>query len=232
MKFNKTLIASMVVMTCTTLATSHSVAAATPTCQATGTCQTTVYQALSSAETATLVFMREEEKLARDVYLVLHQQWQIPVFSNIASSEQQHTDKVKGLLQTYRLADPVTNDTVGVFQNPQLASLYAQLVAQGKTSAIEALQVGALIEETDIADLQKAIAGTTRPDIVQVYSNLMRGSRNHLRAFVGQLAAQGGAYTAQVLPQAEVDAIASSATERGGNGRSGSGGGGRGGRVW
>jgi hypothetical protein len=83
---------------------------------------------------------------------------------------------------------------------------------------LEALKVGAFIEETDIADLQKAMAGTSRPDILMVYDNLMRGSRNHLRAFAGQIEMQGVAYTAQAMPQAEVDAIINSPNERGGQG--------------
>jgi hypothetical protein len=189
------------------------------------------YAALSKAEGDALVFMREEEKLARDVYLTLYQKWAMPVFQNIAGSEQQHTDRIRMLLSTYGLADPVKDGRVGAFTNPQLASLYAQLVEQGKKSLPDALKVGALIEETDIGDLQKALQDTTRPDIVMVYSNLMRGSRNHLRAFVGQITRSGGVYTAQALPQSEVDAIVNSEFERGNGGGMGGGRGfGRGGR--
>jgi tRNA isopentenyl-2-thiomethyl-A-37 hydroxylase MiaE len=110
-----------------------------------------------------------------------------------------------------------------VFTNAQLAGLYTQLVMQGQKSLLDALQVGAFIEETDIADLQKAIAGTIHMDIANIYENLMKGSRNHLRAFVGQIESQGVAYTAQALPQAEVDAIVNSPNERG----NANGGGGR-----
>lgn len=186
---------------------------------------------LSDTESEALAFMREEEKLARDAYKTLYQKWQVPVFLNIASSEQQHTDRIKMLLDTYGVADPVLNDQVGVFSNTQLASLYAQLIAQGSVSAVEALRVGALIEETDIADLQKALKDTSRPDISMVYENLMRGSRNHLRAFVSQLASRGITYSSQVLPQTEVDSIVSSSLERGrGNGAGGGRGFGHGGR--
>ncbi len=136
------------------------------------------------------------------------------------------TDKVKALLQTYRITDPVTNDTVGVFLNADLAALYAQLVARGQTSSLEALHVGALNEEVDIVDLQKSMSETTRPDILSTYDNLMRASRNHLRAFVGQIQSQGIAYVAQTMPQAEVDAIINSPNERGQGG--GGQGGGRG----
>lgn len=185
-------------------------------------------QALSSVETETLRFMREEEKLARDVYITLYNQWKLPVFNNISGSEQRHTDRVKMLLQTYSLTDPVRDDTVGVFTNTTLADLYTQLVARGQKSALDALYVGAFIEETDIADLQKALNDTAHPDIANIYENLMRGSRNHLRAFVGMIEAQGVTYQAQALPQAEVDAIVNSPRERGGPGGNGPGGNGRG----
>lgn len=217
MKFQKTLITSMVAVACAGML-------ATPATFAkgygAGVGTVSSYQALSSAETETLRFMREEEKLARDVYITLYNQWGLAVFNNISQSEQQHTDKVKALLQAYGVADPVTNDTVGVFQNGQLLALYTQLVALGQKSMLDALYVGALIEETDIADLQQAIAATTHADIANVYSNLMKGSRNHLRAFVGLIEGQGIDYVAQAMPQAEVDAIVNSELERGNtNGR-------------
>jgi hypothetical protein len=232
MKLHKTLIAGMIAIACTTLVTAPTVFAKGNANA--GSNRVVSYQGLGVAEGEALLFMREEEKLARDVYITLYQQWKLPAFNNISASEQQHTDRIKQLIQTYGLVDPVVNDAVGAFANGQLASLYAQLLAKGRISALDALQAGALIEETDIADLQKAIAGTTRPDIAAVYENLMKGSRNHLRAFVGLIENQGIAYTAQALPQAEVDAIVNSPRERGnanGGGR-GQGGGAGMGRGW
>lgn len=218
MTLRKTLIAGMIAIACTGLLTTPTFAKGNGQ-QAQAAAQV---QVLSAAETQSLRFMREEEKLARDAYISLYQQWQLPVFNNISQSEQQHTDRVKALLQTYRVADPVTNDAVGVFQNVDLAALYATLMARGQVSALDALYVGALIEEVDIVDLQKSMRETTRPDLLNTYDNLMRASRNHLRAFVKQIQSQGIAYVAQTMPQAEVDAIVNSQNERG------QGGGGRG----
>ena len=214
MTLRKTLIAGMIAIACTGLLTTPTFAKGNGQ-QAQAAAQV---QVLSVAEAQSLRFMREEEKLARDTYISLYQQWQLPVFNNISQSEQQHTDRVKALLQTYRIADPVTNDTVGVFQNTDLAALYATLMARGQASALDALYVGALIEEVDIVDLQKSMRETTRPDILNTYDNLMRASRNHLRAFVGQIQSQGIAYVAQTMPQAEVDAIVNSPNERGQSG--------------
>ena len=161
-------------------------------------------QPLTAAETETLLFVREEEKLARDVYLTLYQRWGNTTFQNIAlRSEQTHMDAIKVLVDAAGLADPVVNDGVGVFSNAQIANLYTTLVERGNPSVVEALRVGGFIEEFDIKDLQEAIAeasqGSNQAAVLQVYNNLMAGSRNHLRAFVTALANQGVAYQAQVL---------------------------------
>jgi len=170
---------------------------------------------LSTEETDALVFMREEEKLARDVYQLLYAQWGQKVFSNIAASEQQHMDAVALLLARYSLPDPAAGTAVGVFQDAHVQVLFNTLMAQGQTALIGALTVGATIEDLDIADLQQRIAATDNADIALVFGELMKGSRNHLRAFISQLTRQGVTYTPQYISQAEFDAIVNSATEKG-----------------
>lgn len=181
-------------------------------------------QPLSAAEAATLTFMREEEKLARDIYLTMDLTWDLPPFSNIAVSEQQHMDAIKALLDKYRLADPAL-PKIGAFKNDELQQLYNELLARGEVSYLEALQVGGLIEEVDIEDLENAIAATSHADLAQTYESLMCGSRNHLRSFAATIEAQGVVYEAQYLDQEVVDAIIDSPMERGG--ACGTGGGGK-----
>lgn len=181
-------------------------------------------------EIADLLWMREEEKLARDVYITLGETWSLPVFSNISQAEQQHMDAVGALLDRYEIQDPVGDNGVGVFTNPELQALYDQLVEQGSQSATDALMVGGAIEELDILDLQKAIANTDNADIQQVYTSLNAGSENHLRAFVGNLERQSGeSYSPQYMDQGAYDAImaGSNGNGQGGNGQ-GNGGNGQG----
>lgn len=192
----------------------------------------TVFTALTASDSETLLFMREEEKLARDVYLSLYHAWRLPIFSNIAAAEQRHTDQVKRLLENYGLPDPVSNDQIGVFQNPELSALYQELVNRGSTSVAEALQVGALIEEKDIEDLQQAIQATNNPELARVYSRLMQGSHNHLRAFTGQIRSRGVAYEAQVLLQQEVEQIVQRSASCGSGGQGGGRGQGRRGAMF
>lgn len=181
------------------------------------------YAPLSDDETSGLLYMVEEEKLARDVYLTLYNETGLVVFDMIAESEGRHMDAVLSLIEKYNLTAPDTLDEVGVFENPELQALYDQLVEQGSQSIVDALQVGALIEETDIKDLEDWIAKTDNEDIKAVYGNLMAGSENHLRAFVRNLEAQGVSYTAQVLPQEQVDEILSSENGHSGHGKMGDG---------
>ena len=184
-------------------------------------------------EIADLLQMREEEKLARDVYITLGEQWNQAVFTNISRSEQQHTDAIAVLLDRYGIADPVGDNAVGVFTNPDLQALYDQLVELGSQSLADALKVGATVEDVDIYDLQKALANTDNADIQQVYQSLMAGSENHMRAFVGTLTQQTGeTYTPQYIEQSTFDAImaASNSHGHGGQGQGGQGGHGQGGQ--
>lgn len=142
---------------------------------------------LNEAEKADLLYMREEEKMARDVYITLFKKWSQKSFDNISKSEQFHTDAVKILLDRYTLTDPVTNDEVGVFTNKIIKDLYETLIKDGNESLEKALKVGAKIEEVDIKDLKKSIANTDNEDLKYLYDTLASASENHLRAFTSNL---------------------------------------------
>ncbi len=170
---------------------------------------------LSDVEKSDLIMMREEEKLARDVYLTLYNKWKLPIFRNIASAEITHMTSVKYLLDKYGISDPVSDDTVGVFKDEKYTQLYNQLVEKGDKSIVDALQVGMIIEDMDIADLQECINNTDNEDIKLVYENLMKGSRNHMRAFYKNLIKYGGNYTPEYISYEEYESIINSPTERG-----------------
>ncbi len=155
---------------------------------------------LSSAETEGMLFMREEEKLAHDVYVFLYGRWHANVFDSISVSEQTHTDAMLFLLDRYAVDDPVGDNAEGVFVDATLQGLYETLVAQGNASLIDALIIGAEIEEIDLVDIQNLVdALEGNDDMALVYQSLMEGSRNHLRAFVRNLEQQGVVYQPQYL---------------------------------
>ena len=184
------------------------------------TCLTENYakDPLSADEIAALTFMRQEEKLARDVYMALNEQYNQRIFTNIIRSEQQHMDAIGCLLTKYELADPVAGMEAGQFANEDLAALYSQLLEQGGGGLVSALQVGATIEDLDLNDLAVWLEKTTldNEDVIAVFNELMRGSRNHLRAFVRNLGWNDASYTVQYLDEETYLAILESGMERGG----------------
>lgn len=171
------------------------------------------------AEADGLLFMLEEEKLARDVYRTLGEIWDTPIFSNTAASEQRHMDAILRLIATYGLDDSMYAETVGRFENRELQTKYDDLVDMGSESVEAALEVGAIVEEVDIADLEEYLAHTTSEDITRVYENLLRGSRNHLRAFVSQLEAAGVDRSPHLLEAGDYESILASDKERGAGSR-------------
>ncbi len=162
---------------------------------------------MTEEDKETLIFMHEEEKLARDVYLTLYQKWGANVFSKIADSEQRHIEATKALLDKYGLEDPIKDDAVGVFTNEQLKEMYNELVQKGSASLVEALKVGAYIEDLDIRDLEQAIAATNNGDIKKVYSKLRNASENHMRSFYKELKANGADYKAQFISQERLEEV-------------------------
>lgn len=164
--------------------------------------------ALPADEAAVLVFMREEEKLARDLYLTFDEKWGGTTFAQIASSEQRHMDAILRKLVKYQLPDPAAGKAIGEFTDGEIQSLYDDLLADGLVSELAALKVGGFVEELDILDNMEAAAAATQEDLVRVYESLTCGSRNHLRAFAGRIVSLTSVpYEAQYLPQATVDAI-------------------------
>jgi hypothetical protein len=138
---------------------------------------------LTQGDAEHILLLREEEKLARDVYLTLGEKWNVPVFKNIAQAEARHMSVMKSLVDRYGLQDPVVDDTVGVFTRPEFSKLYRELVAAGSESLDAAYGVGRKIEQLDIKDLKDSLATVSSTDVRRVYQNLLRASENHLRAF-------------------------------------------------
>lgn len=142
--------------------------------------------ALTAADASSILFVKQEEKVARDVYRALATKWGHVTFANITLSEQQHMNAVDTLIARYGLTD-TTPAEPGRFSIPELQALYDELVLLGSKSLQDALAVGVLIEKTDIADLQEELGVTQERAIRTVFSNLLQGSYNHLGAFTRAL---------------------------------------------
>lgn len=172
-------------------------------------------EAINIEERNGLILMREEEKMAHDVYSFLYDKWNIMIFNNIASSEQTHTDAVLKLLDKYDIDDPASGKNIGVFNDTSLQRMYNQLLINGNYSLLSALTVGATIEDLDIYDLEKLILKADNQDIAFVYNNLLKASRNHMRAFYSQIVNNGGTYRAKYISQQQLEDIVNSPKEVG-----------------
>jgi len=146
---------------------------------------------LTEAEIHHITYIREEEKLARDVYVTLSESYQTPIFYNISESEQRHMDALENLIDKHGLEDPVEDDIVGMFTNAVFTKLYSELVEKGEISYCDGLQVGIEIEILDIEDIEIALNDVAAQDVDRVLNNLLNGSYNHLNAFTSQYEAAG-----------------------------------------
>ena len=161
---------------------------------------------LTAQEESDLIFLREEEKLARDVYLYAYNKYGTEIFTKISNSEQSHMSQVLTLLDSFNIEDPASQDT-GVFNNTVLQGLYDDLTTIVDSSLVHALTVGATIEDLDIEDIESFITNTEVPEILHMYDVLVCGSRNHIRGYTDQLSNEGVTYVPQFLPQANYDDI-------------------------
>ena len=163
---------------------------------------------LTQLEIDDLSFLREEEKLARDVYKYSYAKHELEIFNNISSSEQKHMNSVLGLMIKYGIPDSATTE-IGVFNNHELQELYDDLTALADISLVDALTVGAIIEDLDIDDIDDFIGNTSKTDILAMYDNLTCGSKNHIRAYTNQLENNGVTYTPQYISETYYNTILS-----------------------
>ena len=163
---------------------------------------------LTEQEKSDLLFLREEEKLARDVYLYNFDKYGETIFDKISNSEQTHMDQVLVLLDFYNLDDPAHADR-GIFINTELQSLYDDLIMLSDSSLVHGLTAGAIIEDVDIRDIVDFENNTTKDDLLVMYASLVCGSKNHIQGYSTQLSNNGVTYVPQFITQEEYDAILS-----------------------
>jgi len=167
---------------------------------------------LTAYEKEGILLMREEEKLAHDVYSFFVEKYNIPIFRNIKQSEVMHQKSMIWLMEKYDIKDPSFEEQ-GKFNNKELQKLYDRLTVQGNT-LIEALKIGAYIEELDIFDLKKLMKKTDNEDILRVYSRLLWGSENHFRAFTRNLSNRGVEYEPEFLSKEEMETMLNKYNQR------------------
>ncbi|WP_044639649.1 DUF2202 domain-containing protein [Siansivirga zeaxanthinifaciens] len=167
---------------------------------------------LKQTDKDALLFMMEEEKLARDTYRYLDNLWSITQFANIKGSEQTHMNAIETLLKQYNVTYEILPE--GKFANEELQNFYNNFISSGAISIANALQIGATIEDLDIVDLQRNIEATNNKAIISVFEKLQCGSRNHLRSFLNGIESNGDTYTPQFLSLETYNSIINSPNEK------------------
>lgn len=147
------------------------------------------------------------------MYLYSYHKYEDNIFNTISQSEQQHMDKALVLLNTYNIKDPALPNREE-FANRTLQNLYDELTQQVDISLLEALKVGATIEEFDIDDIEDFEERTTITDLLNIYDLLKCGSRNRLRSYYNQLVANGTTYTPQYISISVLEEIVGSQNEK------------------
>lgn len=169
-------------------------------------------QEITKSDKDALLFMLEEEKLARDTYNYLYDVWGFRIFNNISNSEQIHMNEMSGLLELYGI--PYTILDKGEFSNRDLQNYYDAFAVDGKKSLDAALQIGATIEDLDIVDLERYKNASTNSTILASFNRLQCGSRNHLRSYVSNIERGGQSYTPQFLSTEAYNSIINGSHER------------------
>lgn len=161
---------------------------------------------LSPREEEGVLFIWEEEKVARDLYSELRRETNLSIFTDLARSEQSHMDQAKSLIDEYGLEIPV-EDEPGAFSNQTLEDLYNDLLSQGRRSQEDALKASAAFEEISIVDLKKELETADNDDVKAVYQGLLAGSRKHLRSYVRDLQDMNIEYEPQRMSKKEFDEV-------------------------
>ena len=153
---------------------------------------------LTEEQKYTLAYMWNEEKLAKDIYLALYDMWGQQTFYNIATrSETRHEEAVESLVQKYDInitnlenyeihysEEELRALAPGEYSVPEVQELYDTLYAKGSQSLQDALEVGCMVEVTDVNDLNEDIEiAEGAEDLVLVFGFLRSGSYNHYWAF-------------------------------------------------
>jgi hypothetical protein len=141
---------------------------------------------LDAEATAGLLYMIEEEKMARDLYDAFFEQTGNLVFDRISNSEQRHLDSLLSVAERAGVDTSALSTTAGLFTNTAVQSLYDSLLAAGDDSLEAALQAAITLEQSNIVDLASYGADPELGILGIVYAHLEQASERHLAAFALQ----------------------------------------------
>ncbi len=153
-----------------------------------------------------IAHMGNEERLAYDVYSNLynyHSQASelFPLYNIATKSESVHIETVRSIVNRYdiqhteltNVTNPVADSSTPLSDMPSgkygidsIQQLYDDLYAKGQKSKQDALEVGCMVEVTDVNDLDNYIQvaeDSNAQDVKAAFEFLRKGSYNHYWSF-------------------------------------------------
>jgi len=168
---------------------------------------------LTADEIEFIYAVREDEKVARDLYFSFFGTFGLKPFENIGKAEDNHIKATEKLFDYYEIDYPALSEN-GKFENAIRQKLFDSLLLKG-TPELEAFKVMAMLEESNIVEYGEVLKTIANPNIKIVIENLARASANHFKAAIRQITALGGTYTPALMTQEQYRAVIAIGFEKG-----------------
>lgn len=174
----------------------------------------TVTDPLTTDEIEFIYAVREDEKLAHNLYIYFVTQYPTArQLANIGNAEINHITTIERVFTYYEIDFPTLGQP-GVFTDENRQAIYTRLTAQGSTLH-EAYQVMAALEEENIVIYSKVASELTNPNLQLIINNLAQSSENHFKVLVNQITAWGSIYTPTLLEASQYEEILDSVFQPG-----------------
>lgn len=161
---------------------------------------------LTADEIEFLYAMREDEKLARDLYAYFWTRYPTaPQIQRISKAEESHIAAIETVLDYYEISYPAMS-APGVFEDSTRQALYDELALKSETM-LEAFQTMAFVEDRDLFAYKMVQSQITNANLSLLIENMIKASTNHLKAAIRQIFVRDGSYTSIYLSAEEYDAI-------------------------
>lgn len=162
---------------------------------------------INDEEKRSLEHITEEVKLARDFAVLMGSKHNSDFFNKIGETKQSDLDKLKDILESKNIDDPVKNDESGIYKSENFTDLYKGFTESGNTNISNALKAGAEISELQISDCNKFLNIATDQEIKDIFSLIKKNSEKNLKSYINQLSQKGIGYIPKHLTSEDFNKI-------------------------
>lgn len=143
-------------------------------------------KSLTIAEQNDLLYMIEKEKMMRNIYKTMFQEYNVELFQSIYQAKESHLSLLSSKIDKYDVHNPLVYSAENEFENSSLQLVYDDFLAKKLIYEIEALNFVKNMEERHINYVETTVSQVDgNDDIVSVYNVILLGSQAHLDALLG-----------------------------------------------